>query len=321
MRKLLFWIGGAVLMFELATGALLGQGRSGPAGKPPPRTFDKSVADAFFKDVRKEVGPGQPGNAVAAAATGSSPSAGGTTSPGTTPSVPEAGSSIWTRMIAAETLENEIKSGMNLVAETVQSPTKFNTSHNTTRRVYSVLAVAFAVIADYGGEVRFKDKAAGMRDALAKAGFNCKVASTGAFNEAKLRFQDLQELVRGGNVAVESGEAKVKFADIANRPPLMQRMEEAALKNLQPLSADSAQFKANKDKILHEAQILAILAKAIQDDGYDSSADEAYQTYARTVEKHALEIAEAIQLESFDKARAALGNITKTCDACHADYR
>ena len=36
--------------------------------------------------------------------------------------------------------------------------------------VVSTLAVVFAVIAQHEGDVRFKDKAAGLRDAMAKAG-------------------------------------------------------------------------------------------------------------------------------------------------------
>ena len=134
----------AVVVVAVFVSTLAGQAPS-PGKSLPPQQFDKSLLDKFFPDVRQAVGPGQPGGQVVA---GSAPAAG---APAGTPMGGASGGtsgSGWKDIISADTLENEIKNGVLAVADTVSSTGKFNTGHRTTRKVYSVLAVCFAVIAE-----------------------------------------------------------------------------------------------------------------------------------------------------------------------------
>ena len=315
-RKLTSYVAAAAI--ALGVGTLAGQ--APPAGKSlPPQQFDAALVGKFFPDIRSAVGPGQPGGQVVA---GSTPGGG---TPGSTPmggGNDSGGGAGWKDIISAETLENEIKNGVLNVADTVSSPGKFNTGHRLTRKIYSVISVCFAVIAQYDGDVRFKDKAAGMRELVGRSGFNCKVATTGAHNEAKLRFEDLQSLTRGATVDVPEAETVVPFNEqVANRPPLMQRMDDALDRGLKPLSANKAEFDANKDKLLHEAEILRMLAKVIQETSYEYAEDESYLEPAKAIEQQCSEIVNGLKTGNLDQVQAAVGEINKACSACHELFR
>ncbi len=308
----------SMFLLALCPHGLVGQRPTATSGKKTaPRVYDRGVQSAFFRNVLEEVGPGQPGAVRAApAATGvaGNPATGGGESQG-------AGGG-WKAIISPETLEAEVKSSVLAVGEPVQSKGKFNTGHRAVETIYSTLAVVFGIIANYDGDVRFKEKAAGMRDAIAKSGSNCKVNSDGAFNEAKLRLQDLQELVRGGNVSVPDGaEPTVPFKNLAHRPTLMKRMKEALRDKLAPMTSSAGEFKSNKDKVLHEAELLAALAKVIQDPSYDFADDEGYLGFAKELQKQSREAVEAVKLDSAQRAQAAIGAAGKACDNCHGDFR
>ena len=57
----------------------------------------------------------------------------------------------------------------------------------------------FGVIAEYDGDVRWKQQALGARDAFGKVAANCKVGTDASYNESKLRKADLEDLVGGAS--------------------------------------------------------------------------------------------------------------------------
>ena len=68
----------------------------------------------------------------------------------------------WSKLIDAETLETEIKRLAQAVAQDVTSPSEFKGgAYQACRRHFSVLATLFAIAAEYDGEVRWQDAAAG----------------------------------------------------------------------------------------------------------------------------------------------------------------
>src|SRR4029079_507428 len=76
----------------------------------------------------------------------------------------------------------------------------------------------------YDGDVRWKDAAPALRDMFARAGHNCKAGSDQTFQEAVQRKQDLTELIGGPRPKAKETEAKADWSKVADRPPLMQRM-------------------------------------------------------------------------------------------------
>jgi hypothetical protein len=307
------------LAVTLLSAAVLAQaGRAKKNTVPPPKWSEKDVTNTFFDDVLKHVGPGQPGSTrPAASVAGSSQPA--TATPGNT--APAAAGIAWSKLADAETLEDEIKKSINALGPTVETPKRFQTQNLQARRFYSSLAVWFGVAANYDGEIKWKDKAASLRDGMAKAGFNSKVGSEQAYQEAKARYEDLRALQQGGNPKLPSADASADWKNVADLTELMKRMEEAGKSSLTPWTANAGEFKANKDKILHEAQLLAVLAEVIKHPSYEYGQDDNFVKYAEALRGGCVDIAEGAKTDNYDKARAGAAAMSKACDACHGEFR
>ena len=169
-----------------------GPANSGKKRVLPPK-WDQRTLDKFFSDARSTLEGERPnfnsGASIAASKTILARQVGERKRPITpTP----ADDFAWSKLISPESLQDEIKSYQNLVKDDVKNPSAFKgEGFKRARRNFSMLAVAFAVIAEYDGDVRWKNQALAARDLFAKTGFNCKVATDQSFSDAKARADDL----------------------------------------------------------------------------------------------------------------------------------
>jgi hypothetical protein len=283
----------------------------------PPK-WSKAETDVFFPDAREKlVGKRPDYDALNApvANTAKPP----TESIATQTDAGEAG---WSKVISAETLEDEVKSLQKQVSENVTTPAKFKGGgFKEGRKQFTELALLFAIIAQYDGDVRWKDKAAGVRDLMARAGQNCKVGTDASFTEAKLRKDDLEQLIQGASISASNGDADAKWDKIADRPPLMQRLEQAQQQGIAPWTANPGEFNKNASALLHEAELVAAISQSIQQPGYEFADDETYQGFARQMRSAASDVISAVKAKNYEAARAASGNIEKACSACHEGFR
>ena len=303
---------------------LTAQDRVKPAKRPtvpPPRKWDDSVVKAFFENALDQlVGTRPDFNAERGAGGGNSPA-------GSDPAAPAAGNDgadgfAWSALIAAEALESEIKTNTTELAAVVSNPGRFKGgTYEDARRLFSTTAVMLGIIARYDGEVRWQDQAEMLCDRVGHAGFNCKVGTDQSHNEAKLRQEDLNQLLRGGNVEGEAPAETPPWSAVSDRPPLMKRMDAAKEERLLKWTASTQELNAHREEALHEAQLLAAFAQVIQDGGYESATDEAYLGFARQLQAGALEVIEALKADDINRAQTAMGNVTKACNGCHGDYK
>src|SRR5204863_6675169 len=109
---------------------------------------------------------------------------------------------------------------------------------------------------EYDGEVRWKKDSPAARDAFARSAANFKVANDAAFNEAKARKEELNDLVGGSSpFANKTAEAKAQWGQVAGRDALMQHLESAWESRLKPALSNKTQFTANSDKVLRDAEM------------------------------------------------------------------
>lgn len=223
----------------------------------------------------------------------------------------------------ADTLETEIKRLSQSLNEAVRTPGVFKGGgYRAARRDFSELAVLFAVTGQYDGPARWKDVAAAMRDRFARAGLNAKVGSDASFREAIERKADLAALVRGDRPPRQNAEdAVADWSRLADRSPLMQRIEMAHNERLTKWVADPASFRRHRDDIHHEAQVLALLAEVIHREAYEYWDDETFAEYATALRQAAADMATAAASDNFDQARDAANRATGACTDCHAGYR
>jgi len=301
------------LRIGLAWGALVAVSAVGKEARPP--KWSRDVRDTFFEDAREKLEGPRPDYAAATHLDDLavvSPAAEG-----------RAGEFAWSKLISADALETEVKRLNQSVAGTVTSPSAFKGGDNeAARRDFSELAVLFAVTAQYDGDARWKDAAAGLRAAFSRAAADAKVGSDDSYREAVARKQDLADLVRGGRPQLPRAEAKVAdWSQVAGRSPLMQRLNIAHQERLTKWLANAATFRRNQSDIAHEAQVVAMLADVIHRESFEYWDDETFAEYAGALRDAATDVSAAAATHNFDQARAAIGRATKACADCHDGYR
>jgi hypothetical protein len=307
----------AVLMLGIAAGSSFADTRAEePLARPP--EFPPAVQSVFFPDARLElVGPrpnyeGQGGSLKSPPfAAGDEPSPRG-----------ESGYA-WSELIDADTIEAEIKRQVAPLGPLVASPSTFKGgTYRDCRDRFNTLAVLFAVAADYDDTVRWQDTAPALSHAFARASANCKVGTDQSFREAQQRVQDLGELIRGGRPGLPSPPATDdSWESKADRTPIMVRMEESLNQQIAPNLSSARDLTGNAEDLRHEAQMLAMLAQVLTQNGLPDTGDETYEGFAQQLRDSGKSLVVAIDQENFDAAKTALANMGKACSACHEDYR
>lgn len=321
----------AVLGACAVTALLAGRAGADGSGKKyalPPK-WDKRTMETFFSDAKSALDGERPnfGDAKSIAKSptpGAGPSDSGSSGAAPSGGGDAAGGALaWSKIISPESLQDEIKSYQNTVKDDVKNPSEFKAGGSKrSRRNFSALAVEFGVIADYDGEVRWKNQALTARDLFARAAANCKVATDGSFNESKTCADDLAALIRGDTLpAAASADPKNNWPKVSARQPLMQRLELAQQDRLAKWTANAGDFSKNLDEIVREAEVVAMIAEVIQNDGYDFTDDNSYKGFAKDMQKHALDIASAARSKNADSGRAAAGELYKACNNCHSSFR
>jgi hypothetical protein len=285
----------------------------------PPK-FTKT--DTFYADAFKEglVGdrPANLGQAAAVASTTNNPN-----------SAPAAGSSSgvagsgWASIISPTTIEDEIKALKLQVDQNVTTPSDFaGKGYKLARRDFSMLAMLFGIAGEYDADVRWKKDAAVARDVFGRTANNAKVGTSQVFQEAKLRKDELTDLLGGSSpYGDKTAEAKASWKDVCGRTPLMQHLEAVWEPKLKPLLADKGQFTANADKALHDAEVLAAIGDVLGKEGMEDADDPDYTKFTQALRDGAKAIVDGVKLKNYDQAAAGGTTISKACAECHENYR
>jgi hypothetical protein len=304
------------VLLGVAVGVVMSQTEPLVAKEARPPKWSRDVLDAFFEDARDKLAGPRPDYGASAEPKNSAQAS----------SLQRAGGGsafAWSKLITPDTLETEVKRLSQSVARTVTTPSQFKGGgYKDARRDFSELAVLFAVTAQYEGDARWKDAAAGMRDLFSRAGANCKVGSDQNFREATARKQDLADLIRGGRPQVpEAAAAIADWSHVAAREPLMQRMNIAHQERLTKWLADATSFHRNQSDVQHEAQIVAMLADAIHREAFEYWDDETFADFADDLRRAATDVAAATAADNYRQAREAISRATNACANCHDGYR
>ncbi len=319
MRLLGYLAAAAGLLLIAAPQGAWGQ-QQGKRATPPP--FEATGFSIFFKDVFEEGLEGERPDMLSANRPAPAAMAGAAEGTGSQADGSSGSSHDWASIISATTLQDEVKRLNNQLADTVQNVRRFNGGgFQEARRDFTELALLFKIISEYDGDVRWKDFALTARDLFARVGYNTKVGTDNSFNEAKVRVQDLDQLVRGGSIVKNDGDPSATWDEIADRPPLMQRLEIAFLQRLNKMTANANEFRENQEEILHEAEIIAAIGHAMQQEGFEYWDDDDYVSYCQQMQQAALDVVKAVKDNNAEAARLAAGEIAKSCSGCHDGYR
>ena len=285
--------------------------------RPPAAAWEKATAGAFFDDAFTRLQGPRPAFDAAARPGGAVVTAGG----GSEPAAPEGGFK-WSALVSGDTLTDEIKEMQERVVPVVNTPSTFKGGgYNEAQQAFSVIALAFGLIAVHDEEVRWKKDAVTARDLFARAGVNCKVGTDQSFKESQVRVEDLQAMMDGNAPGGKPDrEDDFRWSQVSGRPPMMKRLE-AAEKLLGAATASQGEFTKQLDAILHEAEMVAAMGEVIRQPDFEYHDDDSYLGHAASMRDAAVRIREACLKKDYETARAAVAEISKSCNDCHGEYR
>jgi hypothetical protein len=238
----------------------------------------------------------------------------------------------WSTLASSEVLEDEIKSLALKLNELVRGATTFKgDGYQTAARDFAMAATLLRVIVEYDKDVRWKESAAVAATRCAKASQTCAEGTDASLKLARSTSEDLAALLRGDTLSGEvqrSGDTSnsatgvgLPWHEIADRPLLMERMEESVQGRLAGALADERSLRRNAESIGHEAALLALLGHVIHQPEYEGFDDDAFSGYAESLQRAAQSLRTASKNGEFDRARDAFSLIQKSCNDCHQDYR
>jgi hypothetical protein len=89
--------------------------------------------------------------------------------------------------------------------------------------------------------------------------------------------------------------------------------------NLKAWTASAAEFKSKQSEVIHEAEILGMMTRVLQDASYEYP--EEFIQIAKDVESTTQEIVQAAKSGNHSAAQAAVGKITNACTNCHGKFK
>lgn len=317
------WFQFSLLLLAFAVPAMLAWAQTkGPKvvkrAQPPKFGADTTFYPDAFKDGLVGDRPANLGQAAAVAV-----NVGG--NPAVAPAAGAGGlaGSGWSAIISPTTIEDTIKAMKLQVDAEVTTPSDFaGKGAKLARRDFSVLAMLFAIAGEYDAEVRWKKDAPAARDVFARTASNAKVGTNQVFQEAKLRKDELTDLIGGANpFGDKTGEVKASWKDVCGRSPLMQYLELIWEPKLKPLLADKGQFNAGADKALQDAELIAVIGEVLAKEGMEDADSEEYKKFCNDLRKGGRDIVDGVKLKNFEQATAGGTIISKACAECHENYR
>ncbi|MCA9105672.1 MAG: hypothetical protein KDA83_09620 [Planctomycetales bacterium] len=313
-----------VITGSIASGSMCQEAANGR--RPVPRArrpvfSARQVQSNYFDNVRRDALQGDRPDSLGRVATGGGNTGGAT---GTPDPGGNGGTSnfAWSTLIAADVIEGQVKQ-LKLSADTnITTPTKFASGgYSIARTDFSVLAMLFAVINEYDGTVRWQNDAASLRDAFSRAAANAKTGSQQAYNEAKLRKQDLTDIVGGNAFAGTAAlEPENDWSVICDRSPLMQRLQ-VAVDTLKASTASEGSFKGDAELVRAEGSMVALIGEVLTLEGMEDSVEDDYVVFSHEMRQAGVDLVSAVKTESYDQAVSAVSIIGQSCDRCHADWR
>lgn len=284
----------------------------------PPAGWDRATESVFFDDAFATLEGERPDFAALGSGGRTNATKPGGAEVGPAPPVGFA----WSALVSPDTLADEIKDMKGRIAAAVASASDFKGGGYDEARVgFGTIALAFAVIAEHDGDVRWKKDAEQARDLFARVGSNCKVGTAQSLAEAKARVDDLASLLDGSAIEAKAErEEDFKWSQVAGRPALMSRLE-VADGLVAAATASKDEFTKQVERFLHEVELVAMIGESIRRPDYEYHDDEAYLGHAAVMRDAAVRARAAALKGDYDAARAAAAAMKKSCDTCHGDYR
>ena len=132
-----------------------------------------------------------------------------------------------------------------------------------------------AIVSEYDTDVRWKNDARAAQAAFARAAANSRVGSQQAYQNAKLRLEDLTEMVRGGRFnGKASTDPMLDWSNVVDRGTLMEMLEASFSETLKPSTANKTEMVKSAEAVLHQANLVAAMGQILTKEGMEEADEE-----------------------------------------------
>ena len=227
----------------------------------------------------------------------------------------------WSRFIAAATLEDEVKSLQQSINLDLTTVSRFRSDHVKVQKSFEQLSLMFAVIREYDAKIRWKADAAVAQKSFETAAVAARSGDEQGFASSKRSLEDLVQLVRGDRFP---GKAKppetLEWSEVVGHAAVMKRLQ-VLQDEVKADSSNENEFKKQQPKLVHAAELIALLAETVQQADMDYADDEGYVAYASQMRSAATAAAKASRNKNYEKLSNAVNAVGQSCADCHGDYR
>lgn len=272
---------------------------------------DDAGEGVFFKDVFEEALVGKRPPVPSASSLASQGDRGADDSAGKT----------WSRLISAATLEDEVKALLQNLSRDLTTVSRFRSDHTKVQKSFEQLSLMFGVIREYDGKIRWKADAAVAQASFETAAVSARAGDEPGFASSKRSIEDLVQLVRGDRFP---GKAKppenLDWSSVTGHSPIMKRLQ-VLQDEVKAATSNEKEFKKQQPKIIHVAELIAVMAEAVQQEDMDYADDEDYVAYAKQMSAAATAAAKASRNSNYEMLSNAVNGVGQSCADCHGDFR
>jgi hypothetical protein len=101
----------------------------------------------------------------------------------------------------------------------------------------------------------------------------------------------------------------------------MQRLTVAHDEGIVGWTASAGEFERNLDAVRQQASMILLVSQLLRVEGMVESDDEDYVGYCQQLAAGARQVLQSVPQQDAGQARKGVETITRSCDACHRDYR
>lgn len=218
-------------------------------------------------------------------------------------------------------LDAEAKRIRNSFTQKLQTVGRFNRGFREVQAEAATLAAVAQAVAVHSDDVSWKADALYVRDLATAMNSSADAIGKKKFDETKASFEKFGDIMnRSKPAGLKKPEEGVTLDTSADRGGLMRRMD-AAHAWLKKDVPDEETFKAEIEKIKHEATILALLTKVITDPSYYQADEKEYREFAQNIVDASKEMVAAATTGNFKNYRAAVEKVINNCNNCHTGYK
>ena len=287
----------------------------------PPKFDGRKYDGVFYSDVKSALTGSRP--RISELGKQSSPAATGGRTNGSNNGEAEQGSGgKWRALADPVNLEDEVKRLKLRFDALVTTPGRFKSGDfQQARTELAMLATVFAIISEYEGDVRFKEDAAIARDLMGRAVVDVSGGAGDAFDIAKQRKADLQDIVSGGGLNRSDPTDPNDWSLITTRTALMEYLDKVLDDPLENNTNNPDDVAGAKDDLDRAAAMVAVIGQVLTEPGMDESDDPDYNALSRQMTQAAQKLRFALKQDDAEGASLAVSEISQSCDDCHGKYR